>query len=57
MIPNLEEARGLLKEYNKGDFHLLHGEVVSGIMGYFARQYDPENEEYWAARYAARHRF
>lgn len=49
MIPNLEEARELLKEYNKGDFHLLHGEVVSGIMGYFARQYDPENEEYWAA--------
>lgn len=24
MIPNIEEARGLLKEYNKGDFHLLH---------------------------------
>lgn len=49
MIPNLEEARDLLKEYSKGDFHLLHGEVVSGIMGYFARQYDPDNEEYWAA--------
>ena len=48
MIPNLEEARGLLKDYNKGDFHLLHGEIVSGIMGYFARQFDPENEEYWA---------
>lgn len=49
MIPNLEEARELLKEYNKGDFHLLHGEVVSGIMGYFACQYDPENVDYWAA--------
>lgn len=48
MIPNLEKAREILKEYNKGDFHLLHGEVVSGIMGYFARQYDPINEEYWA---------
>ena len=49
MIPDLEEARRLLREYNVGSFHLLHGEVVSGIMGYFARQFDPENEEYWAA--------
>lgn len=45
MIPNLEAARGLLKEYNKGNFHLLHGEII-GIMGYFARQYDTENVEY-----------
>lgn len=47
MIPNIEKARGLLKEYDKGDFHLLHGEVVSGIIRCFGRQYDPENEEYW----------
>lgn len=49
MIPNLDEARAILQEYNKGDFHLLHGEVVAGIMAYFARKLDPENEEYWAA--------
>lgn len=49
MIPNLGEARTLLKKYNKGDFHLLHGEVVAGIMAYFARKYAPENEEYWAS--------
>ena len=49
MIPSIEDARQLLSLYNKGEFHLLHGEVVSGIMDYFARQYDPENEEYWSA--------
>ena len=49
MAPNLQEARDLLKKYNSGEFHLLHGEVVSGIMGCFARQYDPQNEVYWAA--------
>ena len=49
MVPNLQEARDLLKKYNSGEFHLLHGEVVSGIMGCFARQYDPQNEVYWAA--------
>lgn len=48
MVPNLQEARDLLKRYNSGEFHLLHGEVVSGIMGCFARQYDPQNEVYWA---------
>lgn len=49
MIPSIENARELLKQYNKGDFHILHGEIVAGIMGYFARQYAPESEEYWAA--------
>ncbi|ERI99107.1 MULTISPECIES: hypothetical protein [Eubacteriales] len=49
MVPNLQQARDLLKKYNSGEFHLLHGEVVSGIMGYFARRDDPQNEEYWAS--------
>lgn len=49
MIPNVDEARILLQKYNHGEFHLLHGEVVSGIMKYFSREYDPEKEEYWAA--------
>lgn len=46
-IPNLEEAQKLLEEYNKDPFHLKHAKIVSGVMGYFARQYDPENEEFW----------
>ena len=48
MVPKLNEARELLKKYNQGDFHVLHGEIVSGIMGYFARQLEPEKEEYWS---------
>ncbi len=46
-IPTLEEARELLKEYNRDPFHLKHAEIVSGVMGYFAREYDPENAEFW----------
>lgn len=49
MVPKLNEARELLRNYDQGDFHLLQGEIVSGIMGYFSRQFEPENEEYWAA--------
>jgi predicted hydrolase (HD superfamily) len=47
-IPNMEEAREILREYNKEDFHLKHAEIVSGVMRYFAKEYDPEGEEYWA---------
>lgn len=50
MIPNLDEARAMLQEYNKGDFHLFHGEVVAGIMSCFARKFDPENEEFAAGK-------
>ena len=48
MIPTLEQARQLLCTYNQGQFHILHDETVSGIMAYFARKYDPQNETYWA---------
>ena len=33
-----DEAWQLLCEYNKEPFHLRHGEVVEGVMRYFARQ-------------------
>lgn len=46
-IPSLDEAQQLLEEYNKDPFHLHHGKVVSGVMGYFAQEYDPENVEFW----------
>nr|WP_288977471.1 hypothetical protein [uncultured Blautia sp.] len=49
MVPKLNEARELLRNYDQGDFHLLQGEIVSGIMGYFSRQFEPENEEYWGS--------
>jgi predicted hydrolase (HD superfamily) len=43
----LEEARELLGRYNKEEFHLRHGETVSGVMGYFAAKHDPEHVEHW----------
>ena len=48
-VPTLAEARELLGRYNKEAFHLRHAEIVSGVMGWFAQQYDPENVEYWKA--------
>lgn len=47
-IPTIEQAREILGQYNKEEFHLRHGEIVSGVMRYFAKEFDPENEEYWA---------
>ncbi|HWR23207.1 MAG TPA: hydrolase [Feifaniaceae bacterium] len=47
-IPTTEQAEALLKEYNKDPFHLQHAAIVSGVMRYFAREYDPEREEFWA---------
>jgi predicted hydrolase (HD superfamily) len=48
MIPTIQEAQAVLEKYNKEPFHLLHGKVVSDTMRYFAKKYDPANEEYWA---------
>ena len=47
MIPTLEQAVGLLKQYNQEPHLIKHGETVSGVMGYFAKKHDPENEEFW----------
>ena len=37
MIPTPEEAYELLKEYNKGEFHLKHGRIVGDVMRWFAQ--------------------
>nr|WP_308753938.1 hydrolase [uncultured Anaerotruncus sp.] len=47
MIPTMEEAQALLEKYNKEAFHLRHAAIVSGVMGYFAEEYDPGRVEYW----------
>jgi len=36
MIPTPKEAFELLKEYNSGEFHLIHGKTVGGVMRWFA---------------------
>ena len=44
---NLADATSIMKKYNKEPFHIQHAETVSGVMGYFAKKYDPERETYW----------
>lgn len=46
-VPTLEQAQTLLEEFNQDEFHLKHGKIVSGVMGYFAKEYDPENVKFW----------
>ena len=46
-IPSLSEAQALLEQYNKEPFHLQHAKIVSGVMGYFAKEYDPDRTEFW----------
>lgn len=49
MIPTLDEARALLREYNAEPFHLKHAEIVSGVMAYFARELGYADEaDFWA---------
>ncbi len=45
--PTLEEARKLMEEHNQEEFHRHHAETVSGVMGYFAKEFDPDREEFW----------
>ena len=42
-----EAAFDLLQEHNKDAFHIEHGETVEATMRYFAREFDPENQEFW----------
>ena len=46
-VPTPEEALEILKKYNKEEFHIHHGQVVGGVMEYFARQQDPERCDFW----------
>ena len=46
MILEYDKALEILKKYNQDDFHIRHGEVVSGVMRYFAKEYDPEREDF-----------
>ena len=46
-IPTPAEALEILKKYNKDAFHLRHGQIVSGVLGWYAAQHDPERVDYW----------
>jgi predicted hydrolase (HD superfamily) len=47
-VPTLPEAQAILEKYNKDEFHLRLGQVVSHTMAYFAKEHDPDNVEFWA---------
>ena len=46
-IPSPELAKELVERYNKEAFHIQHAETVSKVMGEFAKEYDPENVDFW----------
>ena len=48
-IPTVDQARDLVKQYNRDVFHLQHAETVSKVMGQIAKKYDPENEDHDAS--------
>ncbi len=43
---NREKALEILRKYNKEEFHVRHALTVEGVMKYFAREQN-EDEEYW----------
>ena len=46
-VPSVDQARELVRQYNKDSFHLQHAETVSKVMGEIAKEYDPENVDFW----------
>ena len=42
-----EDAFELLHQHNEEEFHIEHALALEGTMRYFAREFDPENEEFW----------
>lgn len=50
MIPTPKEAYDLLCEYNEGEFHRRHGQIVGDVMGWFARELGyGEEADFWKA--------
>lgn len=46
-IPTPEQAKELVMKYNKDAFHIQHAETVSKVMGEFAKEFDPDNVDFW----------
>ncbi|MBQ6455199.1 MAG: HD family phosphohydrolase [Eggerthellaceae bacterium] len=42
-----EDAFKLLKDHNKEEFHIEHAQTLENTLRYYAREFDPENEEFW----------
>ena len=48
-IPTPEQAYALTAQYNQEPFHLEHAQTVGKVLAYFAKEYDPENVDFWHA--------
>lgn len=48
-IPTPEQAEELVKKYNEDPCHIQHAQTVSKVMGEFAKEYDPDNVDFWRA--------
>ena len=46
-IPTPAEALEILKKYNQEPFHLHHGRVVSGVLGWYAAKHDADRVDFW----------
>lgn len=42
-----DDALTLLKKYNTDPYHIKHGQIVGGVMKFFAEKYDSENIDFW----------
>ncbi len=48
MIPTPKEAAALLAEYNQGEFHLKHGQIVGDVLRWYARELGyGEEADFW----------
>jgi len=45
---DITRAQEIVEKYNTEPFHLQHASMVSGVMRFFAGEFDPGREEYWA---------
>ena len=46
-IPTPAEALEILKKYNEEPFHIHHGCVVSGVLGWYAAKHDADRVDFW----------
>ena len=42
-----DAAYELLEKHNREAFHLEHAETLEATLRYFAREFDPDNEDFW----------
>ncbi len=46
-IPTLEQAHEIIARYSSSPSRLRHAEILSAVLGHFARKYDPILEDMW----------